>query len=63
MIIMQTDVNSLRPSDLTPHFENPRRRKAIDCIKYRYIDKVHVDIGFGDTIVVGGTRYYLVFVY
>ena len=36
--------------------------KSINRTKYRYLDKVHVDIGFGDCISVGGARYCLVFV-
>ena len=39
-----------------------RRGKPIDRTKYHYLDKVHCDIGFGDTIAVGGARYVLVFV-
>ena len=38
------------------------RRKSIDHTAYWYLDKVYVDIGFGDTMVVGGTCYVLVFV-
>jgi hypothetical protein len=30
--------------------------------QYRYLDKVHVDIGFGDTMSIGRYRYVLVFV-
>ena len=36
--------------------------KPIDRTLYRYLDKVHANIGFGDTIAVGGARYVLVFV-
>lgn len=39
-----------------------RRGKSIDRTHYRYLDKVHVDIGFGDTTAVGGVHYALVFV-
>ena len=39
-----------------------RRGRTIDRTKYRYLDRVHVDIGFGDTVAVGGARYALVFV-
>ena len=30
-----------------------RHDKAIDCTLYHYLNKVHIDIGFGDTIAVG----------
>merc|ERR1712194_616455 len=39
-----------------------RRGKSIDRRACKYLDKVHVDIGFGDTIAIGGARYVLVFV-
>ena len=29
---------------------------------YRYLDEVHVDVGFGDTMAMGGAHYDLVFV-
>ena len=35
------------------------RGKATNRTKYLYLDKVHVDIGFGDTIAVRGARYCL----
>ena len=38
------------------------RGKSIDRTRYRYLDKVHVDIGFGDTTSIGGYRYCLVLV-
>ena len=38
------------------------RGKAIDRTQYRYLDKVHVDIGFGDTTSIGGYWYVLVFI-
>ena len=36
--------------------------KSIDHTVYWYLNKVHIDIGFGDTMAVGGTCYVLVFV-
>ena len=38
------------------------RGKSVDRARYRYLDKVHVDIGFGDVVAVGGTKYVVVFV-
>ena len=38
------------------------RGNAIDRRQYKFCDKVHVDIGFGDTIAIGGAHYALVFV-
>ena len=40
----------------------PCRGKSIDRRAYKYLDKVHVDIGFGDTIAIGGACCVLVFV-
>ena len=36
--------------------------KRIDCTVYHYLDNVHVHIGFGDTVALGGTQCCLVFV-
>ena len=38
------------------------RGKGIDRTHYRYLEKVHGDIGFGDTVAIGGAHYALVFV-
>ena len=59
---MWTLVNSLCPLATTPNLRKSNRGKAIDGTKYHYLDKVHVDIGFGDTTAVGGERYCLVLV-
>ena len=32
-----------------------RHDKAIGRCPYKYLDKVHVDIGFGDTVAIGGS--------
>ena len=39
-----------------------KRGKLIDRHLNKYLDVVHLDIGFGDTVSVGGSRYVLVFV-
>eukprot|EP00970_Alexandrium_tamarense_P002243 scaffold324_cov188-Alexandrium_tamarense.AAC.2 len=38
-----------------------KRGTPIDRTRYRYLDIVHVDIGFGDGVALGGTMYALVF--
>ena len=38
------------------------RGKAIDRLKARYLDIVHVDIAFGDCVSVGGFKFALIFV-
>ena len=52
------------PLSLGSYATIPKSRcgKSIDRRAYKYLDKVHVDIGFGDTIAIGGARYVLVFV-
>ena len=58
-----TDIGEF-PASLGTYATIPksRRGKSIDRTHYRYLDKVHVDIGFGDTVAVGGASYALVFV-
>jgi hypothetical protein len=34
----------------------------IDCLKYKYLDAVHINIAFGDCLSVGGFRYALILV-
>ena len=52
------------PLSLGSHATIPKSRcgKSIDPRAYKYLDKVHGDIGFSDTIAIGGACYVLVFV-
>ena len=54
-VITLTEVRGELPLALGSYstLQKSKRDKEIDHTEYRYLDKVHVDIGFGDTFVVG----------
>jgi hypothetical protein len=45
-----------------PWVPTPPYARPADWMKYKYLDAVHMDITFGDCLLVGGFRYVLILV-